>query len=311
LVLDGGNGRRADPTSWDIDEVEESLESDESHGRGKNILHLVDKLETKAFKAVKKKQKQVKNDFPKTVAEAMKRSDWEQWKEAIKKEMMSIVKMGTFRDLQSKKDWRGKALRTKIVLAIKYNTDGSIERYKARFVILGNHQVYGESYEETYAPVAAMPSVRLFINFAAKRGLPLHQLDIMTAFLNAPMDYEVDVELDAETVTVMRELAQELKMGDISEDTRKRIAKACYGLKQAPRMFNKSLTTYLKKLGFRNNPTEECLFKREDKKRGSVWIILFVDDMLIVGEKEEEVERFKKQLAGKYDLKDLGLAQNF
>jgi len=69
-----------------------------------------------------------------------------------------------------------------------------------------------------------MPSVRMFINFAAKRGLPLHQLDIMTAFLNAPMDYEVDVELDKETVTVMRELAQELKMGEISEETRKRIA---------------------------------------------------------------------------------------
>jgi hypothetical protein len=109
----------------------------------------------------------------------------------------------------------------------------------------------------------------------------------------------------------MRELAQELKMGEISEETRKRIAKACYGLKQAPRMFNKSLTAYLKKLGFKNNPTEECLFKRDDKQRGSVWIILFVDDMLIVGEKEEEVARFKKQLACKYDLKDLGLAQKF
>jgi len=246
---------------------------------------------------VKKKQPRAKTDFPRNVSEAMKRPDWEHWREAIKKEMMSIVKMGTFRDLQSKKDWIGKALRTKIVLTIKYNTDGSIERYKARFVILGNHQVYGESYEDTYAPVASMPSVRMFINFAAKRGLPLHQLDIMTAFLNAPMDYEVDVELDTETVTVMRELAQELKMGEISEETRKRIAKACYGLKQAPRMFNKSLTAYLKKLGFKNNPTEECLFKRYDKQRGSVWIILFVDDMLIVGEKEEEVAKFKKQLA--------------
>ena len=99
-----------------------------------------------------------------------------------KKEMMSIEKMGTFRDLQSKKEWKGKALRTKIVLTIKYHTDCSVERYKARFVILGNHQVYGESYEETYAPVASMPSVRHFINFAAKRGLPLHQLDILTEF---------------------------------------------------------------------------------------------------------------------------------
>ena len=54
LVLEGGNGRRADPASWDIEEEEESRESDESHGRGKNISYLVDKLETKAFKAVKK-----------------------------------------------------------------------------------------------------------------------------------------------------------------------------------------------------------------------------------------------------------------
>ena len=42
-----------------------------------------------------------------------------------------------------------------------------------------------------------------------------------------------------------------------------------------------------------------------------MWIILFVDDMLITGDKEEEVARFKKQLAGKYNLKDLGLAKKF
>jgi hypothetical protein len=241
----------------------------------------------------------------------MKRPDWEQWKEAIRKEMESIVKKGTFRDLQSRKDWSGKALRTKIVLTIKYNTDGSIERYKARFVILGNMQVYGDSYDETYAPVASMPSVRLFINHAAKLGLPMHQLDIMTAFLNAPMDYDVDVELDKETVQVMQELAIELKLAPLDDETRKRIAKACYGLKQAPRMFHKSLTKHLRKMGFTSNPTEECLLKKHDKQRGSVWIILFVDDMLIIGEKEEEVIRFKKQLAEKYELKDLGLAEKF
>jgi len=212
MVLDGKVGS-TELTSWNVDEEGESKECDDVAEKRRRVDTLVNSLETKAFKALKKKSSKPKNDFPRTVAEAMKRDDWEMWKEAIKKEMMSIVKMGTFRDLQSRKEWKGKALRTKIVLTIKYNTDGSIERYKARFVILGNHQVYGESYEETYAPVAAMPSVRHFINFAAKRGLPLHQLDIMTAFLNAPMDYEVDVELDTETVNVMRELAMELKMG--------------------------------------------------------------------------------------------------
>ena len=74
----------------------------------------------------------------------MRRPDWEKWKEAKKKETESNVKTGTFRDLTDKTEQRGNALRTKIVLTIKYNTDGSIERYKARFVILGNMQVYGD-----------------------------------------------------------------------------------------------------------------------------------------------------------------------
>jgi len=56
---------------------------------------------------VKKKQPIAKTDFPRNVSEAMKRPDWEHWREAIKKEMMSIVKMGTFRDLTVKEglDW--------------------------------------------------------------------------------------------------------------------------------------------------------------------------------------------------------------
>jgi hypothetical protein len=224
--------------------------------RRTRVNRLVDRFESKAFKASKRKESKKgtnKNEFPRTVAEAMRRPDWEKWKEAIKKEMESIVKMGTFRDLTDKTEQRGKALRTKIVLTIKYNTDGSIERYKARFVILGNMQVYGDSYDKTYAPVASMPSVRLFINHAAKLGVPMHQLDIMTAFLNALMDYEVDVELDRETVQVMQELAMELRVGSFDDETRKRIAKACYGLKQAPRMFHKSLMTHLRKMGFMTN----------------------------------------------------------
>jgi hypothetical protein len=313
-VLDGGTGRRRETNSWNIELEEESRETDETITRRTRVNRLVDRFESSAFKASKKRDKKKgtnKNEFPRTVAEAMRRPDWEKWKDAIKKEMESIVKMGTFRDLNSKTEQRGKALRTKIVLTIKYNTDGSIERYKARFVILGNMQVYGDSYDETYAPVASMPSVRLFINHAAKLGLPMHQLDIMTAFLNAPMDYEVDVELDRETVQVMQELAMELKVGGFDDETRKRIAKACYGLKQAPRMFHKSLMTHLRKMGFMANQSEECLLKKHDKQRGSVWIILFVDDMLIVGDKEEEVVRFKKKLAETYDLKDMGLAQKF
>ena len=75
----------------------------------------------------------------------------------------------------------------------------------------------------------------------------MHQMDIiMTAFLNAPIDYLVDVQLDAKTVMVMKKLAKELGMGDVSDETRKLITKACYGRKQAPRQFYKNLSGFLK-----------------------------------------------------------------
>ena len=113
-VLDGKTGRREALSSWNVDREGESRESDEDWERRSKVNRLVSTFESKSFKAVKKKMKKKgtneKENFPRTVAEAMTRPDWELWKEAIKKEMISIVKMGTFRDLQSKKDWKGKEL---------------------------------------------------------------------------------------------------------------------------------------------------------------------------------------------------------
>lgn len=53
-----------------------------------------------------------------------------------------------------------KAIGSKWVFTIKYNADGTIERYKARLVCCGNHQIEGEDYEETCAPVAKMDIVK-------------------------------------------------------------------------------------------------------------------------------------------------------
>ena len=258
------------------------------------------------------KAKSNHRNFPKTVEEAMRRPDWPQWKEAIRKELSSIVKKGTFRDLQSGKRAKGNPLRTMMVLTIKYHADGTIERYKARFVVLGNHQVYSESYSETYAPTASMQLVRSVISWAAQHRKKLHQLDIKTAFLNAAMDYDVDVRLDAETLSVFNELAEEMGLELLNDDTVKRLAKALYGLKQAPRQWYKEISTYLKKLGFLTHPVEECFFKRVDKKtKKRIWIVLFVDDMLIVGDDDADVEKLKAELATRYELADLGEAEKF
>ena len=70
-----------------------------------------------------------------------------------------------------------KALSNRWVYKIKYRSDGSVERLKARLVVFGNHQVEGIDYSDTFAPVAKMPAVRAFLAIAVVKGWILHQMD--------------------------------------------------------------------------------------------------------------------------------------
>jgi hypothetical protein len=67
---------------------------------------------------------------------------------------------------------------------LKYVADGSIEKYKARFVARGFSQVEGVDYDETFALIARYTSIRSVISIATNMGWKMHQMDVKTAFLN-------------------------------------------------------------------------------------------------------------------------------
>ena len=81
------------------------------------------------------------------------------------------------------------------VLTVKLEADKSTDRYKARLVAKGYTQKYGVDYQETFAPVAKMNTIRILISIAVNRDWALQQFNVKNAFLNGDLEEEVFMEL--------------------------------------------------------------------------------------------------------------------
>ena len=87
-----------------------------------------------------------------------------------------------------------KVLGSRCIYKVKHATDGSVEKYKARFVAKGSSQKQGIDYEETFVPVVRYSSIWTIISLAAEMGWRVHQIDIKTTFLNGVIEEEVYIE---------------------------------------------------------------------------------------------------------------------
>ena len=124
-------------------------------------------------------------------------------------------------------------------------------------------------FDETYAPVAKMTSLRIVLAIAAKLHFDIQQMDVETAFLNAKLKEEVYVEVP-EGLTVAKGC------------NCLRLNRALYGLKQSPREWYEDINGFPQSMSFRRLQTENCLYFYS--KDGEVCIIsLYVDDLIIAG----------------------------
>jgi len=115
------------------------------------------------------------------------------WHDAIETELLAIEKNQTWDIVPCPPSI--KPFVSKFVFTIKLRLDGSIDRYKARLVVLGNKKQFGLDYEETFASMAKMTIVRTIIAIVASESRQIHQLDVENAFLHGDLNEEVYIKL--------------------------------------------------------------------------------------------------------------------
>ena len=212
------------------------------------------------------------------------------WMEAMEKEQEALVSMRAW-DLTSLPAHRS-AIPCKWVFKRKLNPDGSIERYKARLVIVGFRQRYGIDYSDVFAPVVRAATIRWFFSLVASADLECHSIDIKNAFILSDLDEEIY-------------MTQPTGFADGSSDVC-RLRKSLYGLKQAPRAWNQTLTKHLLSLGCVQCLSDGALFVLSSEDLGEVIILLFVDDIVIASDALPSVEIVKDRILSKFPGTDQG-----
>lgn len=150
-------------------------------------------------------------------------------------------------------------------------------KYKARVVARGFQQI-GMFFNDIYSPVAKLPSIRIFLAMCNTFDMKIHQVDVCSAFLNGDIKENVFISLP--------------KGFKEKEGTICKLRKSLYGLKSSPKNWNDKFHNLMQNLSFSRSEYEYCLYIKVNEK-GRIYILLYVDDLLLAGTNDQEVEKIK------------------
>src|SRR5712692_7010191 len=223
----------------------------------------------------------------------MEAADAEEWAEACQYEMDALSKNNTW-ELVNLPPGR-KAIKSKWVFKLKANG-----RFHARLVAKGFTQIPGIDYDETFSPVARFESLRLLLALAALENWEIHQMDVKSAFLNGVLNEEIYMEQPQGFIAA----EQENKVC--------RLKRALYGLKQASCTWNQQFHGVLNTLGFEWMYSDAGIYLNHQHGGHSLLIvIIYVDDIRIMGSSLEDVKQHKEKLSLCYEMSDLGEIQSY
>lgn len=183
------------------------------------------------------------------------------------------------------------------IYKIKYNSDGSINKFKARLVAKGYTQQYGIDYQGTFSPVAKIVTVRCLLSLAAAKNWPLYQMDVTNAFLQGDL-----------TEDIYMSIPQGFERSKSNHACK--LLKSLYGLKQASRQWNSKFCAVMIRYGYTQSVHDHSLFlKHQD---GQITLLLvYVDDIVITRNDSESITALKSYLHSNFAIKDLGILKYF
>lgn len=234
---------------------------------------------------------------PKTYSEAMKGSERIRWLRAMKEEMDSLVRNGTW-VLVSKTETM-KLVTCKWIYKKKFEFVGGIEkvRFKARLVARGFTQKEGIDYNEVFSPVVKHTSIRILLAMVAHFDFELEQMDVKTAFLHGELEEDI----------YMAQPEGFVQAGD--ENKVCLLKKSLYGRKQSSRQWYKKFGEQMVQIGFSKSDHDSCVFLKRRRGVTVAYLLLYVDDMLIASRSKTEIKSIKKDLNSCFEMKDLGEAK--
>nr|CAI5856792.1 unnamed protein product [Callosobruchus analis] len=228
--------------------------------------------------------------IPTNIEEVMTSEDKAKWQEAIDKELKVLSENNTW-DMVPWPSADTKVIDSKWVFKKK-----SDDEYKARLVARGFQQESSEELYDIYASVAKLTTFRMLLVLSGRIGKTVHQMDVRSAFLYGDIEEEVFMSLPGNNKTNSEFVCK--------------LNKSIYGLKKSPKCWNKKFNSVMKSEGFSRSENDFCLYSKclESKE---LYVLLYVDDVLVLGTDDDQVNSLKKLLNSKFFMKDLGTVSNY
>ena len=187
-----------------------------------------------------------------------------------------------------------KALENRWIFKMKQDANSIFPKYKVKLVVKGFRQKKGVDFNEIFSPVVKMSSIRIMLSLAATLDLEVEQMDVKTTFFHDNLEEEIYMKhpdgflIEGKEYYVCR------------------LKKSIYYLKQASRQWYKKFESFMCEQRYKKTTFDHCVFVKSFSNNDFIILLLYVDDMLIVGKDISKINRLKKQLGVSFAMKDLG-----